>query len=126
MDNIKNKFSAFIKTVLVNERADYIRKLNNNDNRCIINFSSVENSLNNELIHIDEYDFIDTAYLEKLFSKLNIGDSKILKLRLIENYNEKETADILGMKVEAVRKKLYRAKQKLKILLEAEKSDEQF
>ena len=118
MSDIKHEFSAFIKKTLSNVRTDYIRKLSNNK----LNSAILENILSeNEAVYSDTYNFIDNAYVESLLSVLNPSEEQIIRLRIIDGYSEKETASVMKISRSAVKQKLYRAKQKLKILMEEKK-----
>jgi len=76
------------------------------------------------LIHRDTYGFIDNDVVNCLLSNLKDTD-RILVLRIICEYSEREVSQMLGIKSKSVRQKLYRAKQRIRKIFEEDGYNEQ-
>jgi len=59
----------------------------------------------------------DFEYLDQAMDQLNDHERVILVLKYVQLFTEKEIADILELKVNTVKSRLYRARQKLKSIM---------
>ena len=120
-EDIKKRFSVFIKKVLINERNNYLKKINRRKDEILSEFHEKE-SVPEALIHRDTHGFIEKDILNCLLSNLK----EILVLRVICEYSEREVAQMLNIKIASVQKKLYRAKQRIKKIFEEDGYNERF
>lgn len=106
----KNFFPWLIK-IARNEGINFIRKNRNYEEHDIDGFE-------------DESDFERDIILEEALNKLNENDREIILLFYQQDFSYEEIANILNISLENVKVRIFRAKEKLRKLLEKEVKNE--
>jgi RNA polymerase sigma-70 factor (ECF subfamily) len=120
----KQSFSAFVWTVFKNLLKDNFKK---HTDISFSSFDKVDDGLNFDERLKDDFDILeflesDFQYeqIESAMKKLDKESREIIYLKFIEENDNKEISEILGISNENVRQKLSRSLKKLKALLNTE------
>lgn len=109
--NENKDFFPWLIKIARNEGINFIRKNRNYEERDIDSFED-ENNIERDII------------LEDALKKLNENDREIILLFYQQNLSYEEIANILNISLENVKVRIFRAKEKLRKLLEKEVSNE--
>lgn len=122
-DEIKNRFTAYVKEAMRNTRSTYYRKKMIKEEREVsldlFDASLVTNmeDIVDKIFSLD-IDFLDNMELRSALQKLSRKDILIIQLRVLNEYSYFEIGKALNMKESAVRTRCFRAIQLIRKLME--------
>ncbi|KAF1298629.1 hypothetical protein BAU15_10915 [Enterococcus sp. JM4C] len=116
------RLKKFILRTTKNKAIDSYRK-----NRVVLNYKEAQQSSPEETVTA-EAEPLRHLYSKELIAKISAGLNEpylhVFLYRIYYGFSGKETADLMGVKPDTVKKQLERAKKKIKHLVEGEQTDE--
>ena len=113
--DLKYPFQSWLKRIVINTAIDFLRKGKK------ITYSLDEaKSSGNEAFHDSVIDTIAADDIMKVLERLPNSYRMVFTLFVIENYKHEEIAQQLGITVGASKSNLFKARNKLKIILKEE------
>ena len=118
----EQSFSAYVWTIFKNLLKDNFKKIKDIPFTNMSSWSDDDESFEDTLQDdLDIIDFLESEYqykqIEECMKQLEESDREIIYLKFIEWKDNNEISEILGMSVDNVRQKTFRALKKLKSLL---------
>lgn len=107
----EGSFEGWLKRIFINHALEYIRKENRQPD--IVNVDETY-ELQSETFHITN---IDSRKIIELIQKLPQGYRTVINLFIIEGYNHKEIAQMLGISENTSKSQLFKARQVLQKML---------
>lgn len=123
-NELLNRFSGFIKTVVINARKDYLRKMEWRSHEVIGLEAAEDLSYSEDNLRETETFEFESQLLEKAFGTLSENRKAILELIFIKELKPSEVAEHLNCSISEVYQERYQAIRKLKKLLERMLEDE--
>ncbi|MCC6721340.1 MAG: sigma-70 family RNA polymerase sigma factor [Bacteroidia bacterium] len=107
----EGSFEGWLKRIFINHALEYIRKENRQPD--IVNVDETY-ELQSDTFHITS---IDSRKIIELIQKLPQGYRTVINLFIIEGYNHKEIAQMLGISENTSKSQLFKARQVLQKML---------
>src|SRR5699024_3875348 len=115
--DVSKPFKPWFYTILLNESRRYMKKQNNEP----IAIESEE--LINYLHEQHEIKVADFAELDEAFSQLSDMHRTVLVLKYMNEFTEKEIAQMLNENVNTIKSRLYKARQRMRKLIGGEQDE---
>jgi len=112
--NTTGSFESWLVMITKNKSIDYVRKINNNI-EIIDNLPIGVNP--EEEKQINEDNIINSNLIKEYLNELTPAYREVFELYVIQDYQHKEIAEMLGIKEGTSKSNLFKAKNKIKSLL---------